>query len=398
MWPALQHGLFPTKFTLHVGGDATTITHPSVQILYVLGQLGLVFYMFVVGLAFDVKLLSRHRGQAAKISAAGVFAPILIGGAVGWLLTFSDRFFPGHIRPWQAAIFIGSAIAITAFPMLARIIYETGLTHTRIGTMALACAAVDDAVAWILLALVISTATGNLLTVLLALGGSLIYVLGMVFIGRPMLRHMASRIRIDTQQIVVIGALIALACATLTEVIGVYLVFGAFIAGAVMPRGELAEKLRGWMEPLTVTVLLPIFFVYSGLQADLRLLLNPLTLSVLALITAVAVISKGGACYVACRSTGSTQKESLSLASLMNARGLMELILLNIGLEKHLITTELYTVLALMTIATTLAASPIYLWTQKHFAGPIDQPESYPAQAPHSGRGSESRGSAVGRV
>ena len=367
--PGVFHWLFPASLVLHgTGGQAVTITHPAMTVLYELGQLGLVLYMFLVGLSFNTAALVGHVRRSVVVSLTGVAVPVLLGGVLGWVLAGRHDFFPAGIAHWQGALFFGSALAITSFPMLARIIYESGLSGTRIGTVALACAAFDDAVAGILLAVVISTATGNPAVAAIALGGTVGYVLVMVGPGRHAARRLARWARRDREvrpEALVVVTGIVLLCAALTEQLGVYAVFGAFVAGTVLPRGELTGQLRRWLEPTTVYLLLPMFFVYAGLNTRLSLLLTPSVAVVLAGTILVAFTGKAGACYLACRVQRFGHREAASLAVLMNARGLMELILLSIGLEKHLITPATYTVLAVMTVVTTLATSPLYQRIQR---------------------------------
>ncbi len=174
---------------------------------------------------------------------------------------------------------------------------------------------------------------------------------------------------------------VLLVCATFTEWVGVYSVFGAFVLGAAMPRGAFADSIAGRLEPVTACVLLPLFFVYSGLNTRLDVVLDPAVLTTLLLVLVVAVAVKGGACTLAWRATGSSWRDAASLGSLMNARGLMELILLNIGRDAGLITVELYTVLALMTIITTLAATPLYEWIQRRGPGDRTRPHRSPSRS-----------------
>ncbi|MFG3494197.1 cation:proton antiporter [Streptomyces sp. NPDC047886] len=367
VFPAIQDHLFPTAVQPPGGGES--ITHPSLHVLYVIGQLGLVLYMFLVGLAFDNGLLVRHLKESATASVAGIIAPVAVGGLIGWQLASGDTFFPDSVAPWQAALFVAAALAITAFPMLARIVYEEKLTRTKLGTVAVACAAADDAAAWILLAVVVAAAKGDPQVAVIAVVGSLVYGVFMTTAGRRLLTRLGrwatttrngppeSGLRPEALGLVTV---VLLLCAWFTEWTGVYSVFGAFILGAVMPRGVFAEELRRRIEPVTVHILLPVFFVYSGLNTDLNVLVDPTVLMVFAVVLVASFAAKGGACTLAWRATGSSWRDAAALGSLMNARGLMELILLNVGRAEGLITVELYTVLALMTVVTTMSASPLY--------------------------------------
>lgn len=368
VFPSLQDWLFPS--TLRVAGDASdvTVTHPSLVVLYVLGQLGLVLYMFVVGLSFRLDILGGHLRSALGSSVAGVVFPIITGGVLGWILSRDRTFFDADIAAWQAALFVGAAMAVTAFPMLARIIFENGLTGTPTGTVALACAAVDDTIAWILLALVVSASHNDASLALLAVGGAIVYVVVMLTVGRRLTRRLSSW-SMDAGGLrspgLILTMVILLACAVFTEAVGVYAVVGAFLFGAVLPRGPFNQALQERIEPVTARVLLPLFFIYSGLITQFNLLLDPKVLQVLVAVVAVAFISKGLACTAGARFAGLAWGPAASVGALMNARGLMELVLLNIGLQAGLVTPALYTVLALMTVITTLAATPLYFFIQR---------------------------------
>ncbi|MEV1084870.1 cation:proton antiporter [Streptomyces sp. NPDC050211] len=398
VFPALFDDLFPRLLT--VPGTATDIQHPALTTLFVAGQLGLVLYMFVVGLKFDHSILAGHLRQSAVASAAGVLAPIVVGGLLGWYLADGDLWFADDVAAWQAAVFVGAACAITAFPMLARIIHDRGLTRTKIGTVALACAAVDDAAAWILLAIVVAAAQGDPMVALLALGGSALYVAVLLGVKRVAGARFArwstgeGGARPEALGAVVV---VLLVCATFTEWVGVYSVFGAFVLGTCMPRGAFADEIGRRLEPVTSYVLLPLFFVYAGLGTRLDVVFDPTVLATLLLVLVVAFAVKGGACTLAWRATGSSWRDAASLGSLMNARGLMELILLSIGRDAGLITVELYTVLALMTVLTTFAATPLYEWIERRGAAkagpgtgtataPLPPPAAEPVGAGQSAR------------
>ncbi len=361
--PQLQKFLFPTALTLNVNGATINITHPSMTILLGLSQVGLVLYMFIIGLEFNTKLLSKHIGVAGTISLAGVMAPLTLGGFLGFLLSGDGRLFPATIAPWQAAVFMAAAMLITAFPMLARIIYESGISNTKIGTLTLAAAAFDDAFAWILLAVVVSTAKHSPAIAMLTAGGGVAYAIIMIFVGRPVFRRFSrisdrgGAIRPDQ---FVLFLLALMACAWFTDAVGIYSIFGAFLAGAIMPRCWFVSEARRYIEYLTVSLLLPIFFIYSGLNTQLGLLLQPSLLGITLAVIVVAFICKGGACLVGSRLSGMSWLEAGLIGSLMNARGLMELILINIGRDNGLITPELFTILVFMTICTTAAASPLF--------------------------------------
>ncbi|OBI77194.1 cation:proton antiporter [Mycobacterium sp. E740] len=364
IWPAGQQWLFPTHLTI----GSETVTHPNLAVIYVVGQLGLVLYMFLVGASFKLDILSSHRRQAGATSIAGIGVPLVLGGVVGWWMVSFGGYFTEGVQHWHGGLFIGAAVAITAFPMLAWIVYDSGLLNTRLGTMSLSCAAVDDACSWVLLAAVVATANGRLLGAFLAIGGGLVYLLFMVYIGRPLLARLETWTphRADVERTggvpiahVSVVLLVVLSASWFTDLVGIYSVFGAFVAGVAMPRGALLDAIRERFEPLTAYLLIPAFFIYSGLNTQLTLILNGSTLLMAVIVLVVSFAAKFGAVGIAARWHGMSWYEAGSMGALANARGLMELILLNIGFEAGLISSKLYTVLALMTIITTLVATPL---------------------------------------
>ncbi|TMA63462.1 MAG: cation:proton antiporter [Deltaproteobacteria bacterium] len=305
----------------------------QMSILYALSQIGLVLYMFLIGMELNRDLLLQHRRDAALISLSGILPPVIVGGALGWFISDNPAVFTDRIAPWQAALFIASAVSITAFPMLARIVRESGIAKTTIGTLTLAAASVNDAAAWAFLACVIATVKANAMIAVLAIGGGLAYTLAMIFIAQPAFRLFA--------------------------------IFGAFVCGAVMPRGRFQREVVDRLEPLTVSLLLPTFFVYSGLNTRMNLVVAPGLLEATVMTLIVAFACKGGGCMMATRVAGASWGESAAVGALMNARGLMELILVNIALEKELITYGLFAILVLMAIVTTMLASPLYNWLHR---------------------------------
>ena len=373
IWPAAQQWLFPTKLTI----GAETITHPNLTVIYVVGQLGLVLYMFLVGTSFKLDILSAHSRQAGATSAAGIGVPLILGGVVGWWMVSVGGYFTDKVAHWQGGLFVAAAVAITAFPMLAWIVYDSGLLNTRLGTMSLSCAAVDDACSWVLLATVVATAKGSIFGAVLAIGGGLAYLLFMIYLGRPLLARLETWTprRADVERTggvpiahVSVILLVVLTASWFTDLVGIYSVFGAFVAGLVMPRGALIDSIRARFEPLTAYLLIPAFFIYSGLNTQLNLILDGPTLLMAAIVLVVSFAAKFGAVGLAARWQGMSWYEAGSMGALANARGLMELILLNIGFEAGLISSKLYTILALMTIITTFAATPLQRLFERRLA------------------------------
>ena len=321
--------------------------------------------MFLVGLEFDLELIRKRMKSAVFVSWAGIATPFALGALLAWGLM--DRFplFAPGVKVWEAALFMGSAMSITAFPMLARIIYERGLSGTSLGTLALAAGSLDDAAAWCLLAVVLASFTGKMSIALLALFGG--GVLRPVHV-HPRAQAPGAALRLapalpsrEPRLMLPAAAHPALLAAWLTDTLGIYAVFGAFVFGAAMPRGALQKRLEGQIGPLTAVYLLPMFFINSGLNT---------TISLHRLAGDAG--HRGAACWwrrspargspAASRraSPASRSEDSFAIGALMNARGLMELILLNIGYERGMITQTLFTILVIMAVVTTIMAVPLF--------------------------------------
>ncbi|MGH9461824.1 MAG: cation:proton antiporter [Vicinamibacteria bacterium] len=339
----------------------------SMSIIYAVSQLGLVLYMFLVGVEFQTDLIRRRLRSAAAVSLAGITVPFGLGSLLAWLLMTGpgsgSTFFAPSVSIGEAMLFLGAAMSITAFPMLARIIHEQGLTGTSLGTLALAAGATDDAAAWCILAIVLASFGADSSIAVLTIVGAILYVAFVLLIGRRLFHRLgtrAERSRGVNGSMLSFVLMVLMLGAWLTDVIGIYAVFGAFILGTAMPRGTFAQDLERRLEPITTNFLLPLFFVYSGLNTSIGLVDTPFLWAVALLILLAACVGKGVACWLAARLHGESQREALAIGTLMNARGLMELILLNIGLERGIITPVLFTILVFMAIATTLMASPIF--------------------------------------
>lgn len=367
--PGVQQFLFPKVALIAVGSGTVTINHPSMAILYATSQVGLAIYMFLVGLEFDTKLMRGQISNAGLLAGSGIIVPFLLGAAVTIVLFQYKGLFGVGITLWMAALFFGAAMSITAFPMLARMLQEYKITSTKLGTLVIVAASIDDAACWCLLAIVLASFKSSLLIALFAIGGGILYTATMLTVGRRTLGFLANsteQAKRLTKQTLVIVLLILMLCSWFTTVIGIYQVFGAFIMGVAMPRGRLTEELRKQLEPLTVSVLLPVFFVFSGVNTQLRLVNTPTLWLITGLIILVAIVGKGGACTLATRFTGETWFGSATVGTLMNSRGLIELIMLNIGLQENIITPTLFTIMVLMAIITTLIASPLFEWMYGH--------------------------------
>ena len=332
------------------------------RLLYVLAQLGVGLYMFVVGLGFDPATFRHHRGSAVAVSLSGMAAPFLLALLLTpWLMATPGLFAP-RLTLAQAVLFTGACISITAFPMLARIIQERGLAGAPLGALALAAGAIDDAAAWAVLAIVLASFGDGPWVAVKAIGGGLAFALLVIGAGR---RALAPLARFTPEAGLAAALILFLLAAFAMDWVGMHAVFGGFLLGVAMPRGAFAEGLRARIEPVTVALLLPIFFTYSGLSTQLALVADP-ALALLALAVLVASIAaKFGACWLAARLTGQDQPTALGIGALMNARGLMELIIINIGLQRALIGPPLFAMLVVMAIVTTLMAAPMFELVQR---------------------------------
>lgn len=337
----------------------------TLRVLFPISQLGLAAYMFVVGMEFRMDIVRERLGSAVAVSVAGMVMPFILGGLLGWYFHGHTNLFPPKTSLLEAVIFLGASMCITAFPMLARIIHFKQLAGTVMGTVALGAGAIDDAAAWCLLAVVLASFDGDFSYALKNILGGIAYVSLVLLVIRPLLerwsRGVKARGTLADGEFVFCLALLALG-AWFTDAIGLHAVFGAFIMGAAMPRGLVTEALRERIQPLTVALLLPLFFTYSGLNTEIGLLDSGYLWGMAGLILLAAVGGKGVACWLAARATGVSNREALGIGTLMNARGLMELIIINIGLQRGIITPALFATLVIMAVITTLMASPIFEW------------------------------------
>ena len=346
--PDLQLALFPKE---------------TRNVLYSGAQLGVGLYMFMVGLTLQLDHFRSKAKSAAAVSAAGIIAPFILAAVITpWLLKV-DGLFTAGISQANATLFMGACIALTAFPMLARIINERGLANSSLGTLSLTAGAFDDATSWCVLAVVLATFGGGAGVAVLAIGGAAIYVAFMLRYGRRLLEPLGRAVEAKGEMsITVLAITMMLFClsAFVMDAIGIHAIFGGFLLGACMPRGLFVEELKRKVEPLAVVLLLPMFFTYSGLNTRMDMV-NSVELLLIALgILAVSVLAKFGACWAAARLAGEDNRTALGIGALMNSRGLMELIIINIGLQKGIIGPTLFSMLVLMAIVTTMMAGPVF--------------------------------------
>jgi Kef-type K+ transport system membrane component KefB len=354
----------------------------SMTILFAVSQVGLSLYMFLIGLEFEVELIRKRVRSALSVSLAGIVVPFLLGGVLATLLASDAEFFAPGVSRIEAMLFMGASMSITAFPMLARIIYERGLSGTSLGTLALAAGSLDDAAAWCVLALVLASFAGDPAYAALAIGGGLTYAILMVTVGRRLLAGLGRIVERDgemTSGMLTVVLMLVMLGAWFTDWIRIYAVFGAFVMGVAMPRGKFASEVTRLVEPLTTTFLLPLFFVYSGLNTSIGLVNTPALWLTALVVLIAATAGKGVACWLAARLNGEPNREALAIGTLMNARGLMELIILNIGLERGIIQPTLFTIMVLMAIVTTLMATPVFEWVYGRERARLASSAAHPA-------------------
>ena len=353
--PEAQAWLFPW--------DQAQTARDTQSYLFPASQLGLALYMFVVGLEFRVDIVAQRLKSSLAVSAAGMIAPFVLGAGLAWVFFHHTSLFPAKTSLLEAMLFLGASMCITAFPMLARIIHFKKLSGTTMGTVALGAGALDDATAWCLLAVVLASFDDNWSHAWLNIGGGAGFVVVVLLVVKPLLARLQGWLVKDgalSEAGLVIGLALMALGAWFTDLIGLHAVFGAFVMGAAMPRGAMARDLIGRIQPLTVALLLPLFFTYSGLNTKIGLLNSGFLWLMCGAVLVAAILGKGVACWLAARATGISNRESLGIGVLMNARGLMELIIINIGLQRGIISEGLFATLVIMAVVTTLMASPIF--------------------------------------
>ncbi len=329
--------------------------------LDVLAQLGIILYMFLVGLELDPEAVAKNGQSAVAISHASIVTPFLLGTMLA-LVLYPDV--AAHGIPFTGfSLFMGVSMSITAFPVLSRILTDLGLNKTPLGTTVLTCAAVDDVTAWCLLAIVVGVVeargTGSLITMAAAIA----YIVLMIVLVRPTVVRLTmqqeSRDRL-TQGIIAIVFILLLISALTTELIGIHAMFGAFAIGAIIPSdSKLAKEMTNRLEDVLVVLLLPTFFALTGLRTRIGLVSGQEAWILCGLTIVVASVGKFGGSFIAARFTGMNSRDASALGVLMNTRGLAELIVLNIGLQLRVINPRVFAMLVVMSLATTLATSPI---------------------------------------
>jgi Kef-type K+ transport system membrane component KefB len=348
--PSISAALFPAE---------------SLGYLQTLSQVGLLIFMFLVGLEFDPAYL-KNQGHAALITShASITAPFLLGSVLALYL------YP-HLSdanvPFRAfALFMGVAMSVTAFPVLARILVERGLFKTKFGSMAVACAAIDDITAWCILAYIVAlvrSSSHSSLPLYATVGLLTLFILLMSFVARPLLRRFQDNFqklgRLTDESMALI-LMMLLGCATLTEYLGVHLLFGAFLFGAVLPKEpRFVHAVTERLQSITLVLLLPVFFAYTGLRTSIGLVQGAEMWFFCALIILAAVAGKLGGSAIAARATGMDWRDALCIGVFMNTRGLMELVVLNIGLDLGVLSPAVFSMMVLMALVTTFMTGPLF--------------------------------------
>lgn len=334
----------------------------SMGTLGALSQIGVVLFMFIVGMELDIQHLREKAAAAIMISHASIIVPFLLGTSLALLLYLPLA--PANTSFAAFALFMGIAMSITAFPVLARILEDRGLSETRLGSTAIACAAIDDVTAWCILAFVIAIVkstgvTGSILTIALVL----LFVIVMLLLVKPRIASpITQRVAQQTQVRGLLAVILAfvLACAWFTESVGIHALFGAFLAGVTMPANAGVRRfLRERLEAFVSAALLPLFFVFTGLRTEIRLLNDWSSWSICGAIIVVAVAGKLGGSMLMARWTRMSWRDSYAIGVLMNTRGLIELVVLNIGYDLGILSARIFVMMVIMALVTTFMTAPL---------------------------------------
>jgi Kef-type K+ transport system membrane component KefB len=342
--PELQATLFPW--------DPKQTKRDTSCYLFPASQLGLALYMFIVGLEFRTDIVRKHFASSLIVSISGMLVPFLLGGALGYWFHAQGGLFPEKTTAFEAVLFVGASMCITAFPMLARIIHFKGLSGTLMGTVAIGAGAIDDAAAWCLLAVVMASFDNNPASAIQSIGGGLAFVACVTLILRPILAKNHRWFLDEKSDLSESGLVLAIMFmalgAWITDYLQLHAVFGAFVIGSSIPRNTIS----GGTINRAIT--------YSGLNTQITLLNSWSYVGVCLAILLAAIIGKGVACSLGAKLAGLSTRDALGIGVLMNARGLMELIIINKGLERGIISKEIFACLVIMAIVTTLMASPLF--------------------------------------
>ena len=348
--------------TLLPGFSAFVFPAASLGNIQMLSQVGLILFMFVIGMELDMTLLKKRAGSAMFISYFSIIIPFGMGIGLSYFLY--RQYAPTNIPFFAFSLFIGIGMSITAFPVLARIIRERGISNTPTGVMAITAAAVGDITAWCMLAFIITVVkAGTLSSSLYTIIAAVVYIAVMFFIVKPVLNKIALKSSKNSSMqrpVLAIIFVVLLLSAYCCEVIGVHALFGAFLAGLIMPdEWNFRKALIDKIEDVALVLLLPLFFVFTGLRTQVGLLNTVSLWLTCCVIILVAIVGKFGGSALAARITGEDAKDSLSIGALMNTRGLVELVVLNIGYDLHILSPQIFTMMVIMALATTFMTNPV---------------------------------------
>jgi Kef-type K+ transport system membrane component KefB len=357
----------------------------SLGFLNALSQIGVVVFMFLVGLGINPRELKNHGHAAVLTSHVSITAPFVLAAFLS--LYLYPKLSDDSVAFTSFALFMGSAMSVTAFPVLARILIERGLLQSRLGTVAIASAAVDDVTGWCILAyiVVLTRAAHSGTSIWMTIGGILVFAAFMIYAVRPLLRRLELSYRDRgelSENALALMLLLVLGSALCTEWLGLHLLFGAFMMGAIMPKERtFVRYVLDRFETITVTLLLPLFFAFTGLRTNIGLVKGPEMWVYCGLIVLVATVGKLGGSTLASWLTGMPAREAAGLGTLMNTRGLMELVILDIGLDIKVISPALFSMMVIMALVTTFMATPLLDWIcPEHILR--DGPASVSAQEP----------------
>lgn len=327
--------------------------------LNIIAQTGIIFYMFLVGLEVDLNEMKTHARSTVIISSVSIIVPFCLGLILSKFLY--HRLAPVGLNQLSFSLFVGVSLSITAFPVLARILTDQNLHKTNLGKLALSCAAIDDISAWCILALVMSFTSAKFNNALMTITLTVLFICLMLFLAGPLIKKNLNFDSQETNEKTLAMMLIsALLCAFLTELIGIHALFGAFLLGAIFPHNHShAKNIHYRLNDFIRLFFLPIFFAFIGMRTKINLVSTTEDWVLCAVIITVAILGKFGGTFIAARISGHNAKDSASLGILMNTRGLVELIVLNVGLDKGILTPELYTMLVIMALVTTLMTGPL---------------------------------------
>lgn len=352
--PSLLGWLAPDVF----GFLFATSSLPNLQLL---SQIGLVLFMFIIGMELDINTIKSRASEAILVSHVSIIFPYTLGVALAYSLYLS--FAPENISFLAFALFMGIAMSVTAFPVLARILKERKMTKTPVGSMAIISAAIGDVTAWCILPFVIAIArAGDISNAWFSIFLTAVYVLVMLFAVKPVLQKLSERFFSNGNlhsTFTAVVFLVLLASAYIAELIGVHALFGAFLAGAIMPQNiSLRNIFTERIEDVSTFLLMPLFFAFTGLRTQIGLLNNTYLWSICLIVIVIAVVGKFVGSMGAAKLVGQSWKDSLSIGVLMNTRGLMELIVLNIGYDLGILKPEIFTMMVFMALATTFMTAP----------------------------------------